>query len=101
MIGLAVPFLPDKPGYVVGLVMIGLARCTAMVIAWNDLAKGDTRVLLSSVDGYSIFLGQARRLHWGLPDPAAVQGTPAERLDAFRQNRDAIRVRLTTLSQST
>jgi arsenate reductase len=60
-------------------------------------AEVDTAITLCGEEECPLFLGKARRLHWGLPDPAAVTGSPEARLTAFRNTRDELRRRIEEL----
>ena len=63
-------------------------------VAEIPAAEVDTVITLCAEEECPVFLGKAERLHWGLPDPAAVAGDEAARLDAFRSTRDELRRRL-------
>jgi len=63
-------------------------------VAEIPASEVDTVITLCGEEECPLFLGKATRLHWGLPDPAAVTGSEEERLNAFRQTRDEIRRRL-------
>jgi arsenate reductase (thioredoxin) len=57
----------------------------------------DTVITLCGEEECPVFLGKARRLHWGLPDPASVSGSEADRLSAFRKTREELRRRIAAL----
>jgi thioredoxin type arsenate reductase len=60
-------------------------------------AEVDTVITLCGEEECPVFLGKATRLHWGLPDPAAVTGSNEERLAAFRATRDEVSRRIEEL----
>jgi len=62
-----------------------------------DAGSVDTVITLCAEEVCPVFLGKAHRIHWGLPNPAAVAGTEEARLNAFRSVRDELRRRLKVL----
>jgi protein-tyrosine-phosphatase len=62
-----------------------------------DAGSVDAVITLCAEEVCPVFLGKAHRVHWGLPDPAAVTGTEETRLNAFRSVRDELRSRLKVL----
>jgi protein-tyrosine-phosphatase len=62
-------------------------------------AEVDTVITLCAGEECPVFLGKAKRLHWGLPDPAAIRGSETERIIAFRKTRDELRRRVSEFFQ--
>lgn len=87
-----------RPQAVAALAEIGIdisGHCSKGV---DDVARPvDAVVTLCAEEGCPAWLGDAYRVHWGLPDPAAAVGSPEERLDAFREVRDELRRRLSVV----
>lgn len=73
---------------------IDISHHRSKAVAEIPAAEVDTVITLCGEEECPLFLGKATRLHWGLPDPAAVQGTEQDRLNAFRGTRDELRRRL-------
>jgi protein-tyrosine-phosphatase len=73
---------------------IDISGHRAKAVAEIPAAEVDTVITLCGEEECPLFLGKATRLHWGLPDPAAVSGSEAERLNAFRKVRDELRRRI-------
>lgn len=77
---------------------IDISAHRSKAVAEIPAALVDTVITLCGEEECPLFLGKAERRHWGLPDPAAVTGSEATRLDAFREVRDALRNRIEGLA---
>ena len=78
---------------------IDISRHRSKAVAEIPAAEVDTVITLCGEEECPVFLGKARRLHWGLPDPAAVGGAGDDRLAAFRGVREELRRRIATALQ--
>lgn len=89
-----------RPEAIAVLMEIGINIAGQRSKPVRDIPTGevDTVITLCAEEECPLFLGQAVRLHWGLPDPAAVAGSEDERLAAFRLVRDDLRARIATLA---
>ncbi len=73
---------------------IDISQHRSKAVAEIPADQVDTVITLCGEEECPLFLGQATRLHWGLPDPAGVQGNEQDRLNAFRATRDELHRRL-------
>jgi arsenate reductase len=76
---------------------IDISHQRSRAVAEVPAAEVDTVITLCAEEECPLFLGEAARLHWGLPDPAAVAGPDTARLDAFRAVRDELVRRIAEL----
>jgi thioredoxin type arsenate reductase len=83
---------------VLGEIGIDISHHRSKVVTEIPAAEVDTVITLCGEEECPVFLGQARRLHWGLPDPAAVSGSAEDRLATFRNTRDELRQRIAALA---
>jgi arsenate reductase len=85
-----------RPGAIMVLDEIGIDISAHRSKGVDEIptAEVDTVITLCGEEECPLFLGKARRLHWGLPDPAATTGSEGERLAAFSATRDELRRRL-------
>jgi thioredoxin type arsenate reductase len=74
---------------------IDISQSRSKAVAEIPADEVDTVITLCAEEECPVFLGKAQRLHWGLPDPAAVIGSEEEILSAFREMRDELLRRIT------
>jgi len=85
-----------RPEAIAALAEIGIDISQHRSKSVSEIPAGqvDTVITLCGEEECPVFLGKARRLHWGLPDPASVTGSDEDRANAFRRTRDELRRRL-------
>ena len=87
-----------RPQAIAALAEIGIDISDHVSTGIDDVERPVSAVItLCAEEVCPVWLGQAWRLHWGLPDPAGVEGSDEEKLDAFRAVRDEVRSRLRVL----